>query len=82
MTDLGRLGGPLLVFGGPYSNVRATEAEKRRQSDLAEAGIVLAGHCGLLFTHGLADGRVWSGTMPAPSGCPPTTARPPSGIHS
>ncbi len=35
------------------------DAEKCSQADLAEADVVLAGHCGLPFTQGLSDGRIW-----------------------
>ncbi|MDA3904324.1 MAG: metallophosphoesterase family protein [Desulfuromusa sp.] len=32
--DLGRLSGPVLVFGGPYSNLAATRAMRQRADDL------------------------------------------------
>lgn len=32
--NLGRLSGPVLVFGGPYSNLAATEAMRRRAEEL------------------------------------------------
>jgi hypothetical protein len=46
--------------------------EKCRQADLAEAEVVLAGHCGLPFTQRLHDGRIWHNAgvigMPANDG--------------
>ena len=48
------------------------EVEKCRQADLAEAEVVLAGHCGLPFTQRLHDGRIWHNAgvigMPANDG--------------
>ncbi len=32
--NLGRLSGPVLVFGGPYSNLAATRAMRKRADDL------------------------------------------------
>jgi hypothetical protein len=50
------------------------EAEKRRQVGLADAEVVLAGHCGIPFTQGLGGGRVWHNAgvigMPANDGTP------------
>ncbi len=34
-ADLGRLQGPVLLFGGPYSNLAATRAMRRRAAELA-----------------------------------------------
>ncbi len=33
--DLGCLTGPVLVFGGPYSNLAATQAMRQQAEDLA-----------------------------------------------
>ncbi len=52
MSDLGSLDGPVLVFGGPYSNLQATEAvlEEARNRGIPPGNIICTGdvvaYCG------------------------------------
>lgn len=44
---IGTLNGPVLAFGGPYSNLQATQAlfEQAKERDISEQNLICTGGC-------------------------------------